>query len=359
MALLWIDGFDHYTTTNGADFPDVEGGAYAVNHKFEVRTMPELGGFGIRTTNFVGNAHEWGRKVLPSAVSSGVLGVGFHYYLHTGELSNSSNTYGIVSFRSAGGAGLYHIGFSQGSNSFGTPTLSIYQGTNTTPIATSVSTLSENTLFHIEVQIGIASGTGYIEARVNGETYVRADNLTTNGTAIAGVSLMSTVNGNTSWNQGHYYDNLYIYDGTGSVNNDWLGERNVFTLMPDGDSLDQDWTPSAGSDGYAMIDEIPADDGATYVESTTVGDTSNFTVAALPSSNIAILGVQTVLKATKTGTDPATVSFGPQGDLGAAQAMTQDEYRYYHSISEIDPSTTNPWLLSDVNSLIVELERVE
>lgn len=346
MALLWIDGFDHYTTTSGADFSTVTVGEYTnivsgSNRNIDIATMPELGGFGVFCDNVASDDRGSFTRAI-SSKSSGTIGVGGHIYI-----DDDRTGIGLFAFQS-GTTVLFNAHVNASGN------IEICSGAETV-LETSASTLALDTLYHIEMQI-VLDNSGSIEVRVNGETWVTATGVDTNNTGINAIGCI----GSFDIGSGPVYlDNFYIYDETGTVNNDWLGERQVYTLMPDGDSADTDWTPSTGSDGYAMLDEIPADGDTTYVESTSVGDTSNFTLEDLPNTSIAVIGIRTVIQSEKTGTSTATLSFGPQGDLSDPVAQTQSQYLYFSAISEINPGTSLPWTPGEVNSLILELERIE
>lgn len=54
-----------------------------------------------------------------------------------------------------------------------------------------------------------------------------------------------------------YIDDLAFNDTSGSYQNSWPGLGGVYLLMPNADGSDNDWTPSTGSDNYAMVDEQP------------------------------------------------------------------------------------------------------
>lgn len=357
MALLWIDGFDHYTASHGTDFSLVHGGAYDLVQKTQIRTMPVLGGYGIRSSIIgTGNVSEWLRKTLDTSRTSGLLGVGTHFYVYNSQLDSVSNNYGIISFLSSNGAYRFHVGASWGTDNFTATALKIYAGTSTTPIATSENTLNPDTLYHIEVQIFQHATEGWIAARVDGVEWVRIEDIDTTA-SIGAVSLLTNISGTNTWNQGNYYDNFYIYDDTGSANNDWLGDRLVYTLMPTGDGVEEDWTPSSGSDGYAMVDEIPADGDTTTITSNNTGDVSQFSLPSSIPSGAEVLGVQVAVSAKRTGTEIPTIAIGPEGDP-SDPLMVPTSYAYLYHISEINPDTSLPWTDTEVNAMLVELERV-
>ncbi len=84
--------------------------------------------------------------------------------------------------------------------------------------------------------------------------------------------------------QGHnaYLDDVAINDTVGGEQNSWAGGGGVFLLKPTADGNSHDFTPSAGADNYAMVDDIPAND-SDWNYSSTATHMDTFTIEDLPA----------------------------------------------------------------------------
>ena len=136
---------------------------------------------------------------------------------------------------------------------------------------TSGSGLQGNTWHYIELKTTIANS-GTLEIRVDGTSILSTTADMLNGTvdSIACVAFAGE-NATTA-----YWDDIYILDGTGTENNDFLGPCSIVRLDP---SLDNsvDFTPSTGTTNYDKVaDGSASDDDTTYVESSTLGDCDKY-----------------------------------------------------------------------------------
>ena len=102
------------------------------------------------------------------------------------------------------------------------------------------------------------------------------------------------------------WDDFYVLKVDGVGLTDFLGTPRVHQLIPNGDGASEQWTPSAGSDSYAMVDETPHDSDTTYVEGVTSGHRSSFTLPNLDPAGATAFGVQVDTVAKKTAGDPAS-----------------------------------------------------
>jgi hypothetical protein len=95
---------------------------------------------------------------------------------------------------------------------------------------------------------------------------------------------------------GCYFDD-FVFDDS-----EWPGAPYVYTLQPDADGSTNEWTPSTGSDNYAVVDEIPASD-ADYVETDGEDDIDLYSLEHLPDTeDWAPNSVQVSARAMSPGT---------------------------------------------------------
>lgn len=184
--------------------------------------------------------------------------VGFHVKeLNARSSYDSRIEYNLISFDSDSFSIVFH------NSSTG---LKVYR--DETLIA-SCATVLPSTLQHIEIKVFSDSAAGTVQVKQDGETILDASSLNTGGEDFESIRFGCTYRDHV------YYDNIFFAD-------DWCGELKSYLLLPDGDDTAQ-FTPSEGSDNYAMVDDDGQDGDTTYVESATVGDKDIYTFSDLPS----------------------------------------------------------------------------
>lgn len=255
MASVFCDSFD--TTQTFLQKWSSGGGNYNTNPEF-VRSgtqsfQPQPVGFGsIPRINFANRT---------------VLIVGAAYY---GQTTTGGQLWGFFN-NSAGQeyGGLIPLGD-------GSIRLEDYNGNPLIDSAPGV--LSANKFFYIEEKVNLVSGsTGSCEVRVNGQTV-----LTYTGTGMAepgndgadGFLLQGSLILNV------YFDDFYLIDDTGGVNDDFLGAVQVFAIYPDEDETPLEFTPLTGSN-FSEVNQAPPPGDASYVSGATPGliDQYHYTIS--------------------------------------------------------------------------------
>lgn len=103
-----------------------------------------------------------------------------------------------------------------------------------------------------------------------------------------------------------YVDDLYVDDSTGEGAPGSLADRRFLLSRPNADAGPNDWTPSTGTDHYAVIDDAPANT-STYLAAASASLEERFTIPAptIPAG----LGVSRLwLQAIAQRTDAETAS---------------------------------------------------
>ncbi len=158
------------------------------------------------------------------------------------------------------------------------------------------------TWYYIELQVTIDNTVGSFELRVNEVNVLNASgidtqessNATANNIFFAGNEVVD-----------RYYDDIYILDDAGAINNDFLGEMQVIGLYVDGDGIVNDFT-SSGGDNYEDVDDGNILDITNYVESSTSTDKDMYTFEAL--GNYTVAGVLLNVDALKTDAGDVTLN---------------------------------------------------
>lgn len=225
---------------------------------------------------------------------------------------------------------------------------------NGTTLGTSTFALSTGQFYYIEFKCVIHNSTGTYEVRVDGSTKVSGTGADTQNTANATANQISlgAINGSTVTTD---FDDLYVCDGAGSVNNDFLGDRRVDAYLPSGNGNSSQLTGSDGNstDNYLLTDDNPANDDTDYVEHATVGNKDTYGMADMSHTPSSISGVQVLASAKKDDAGArsiATVTRSGITDFDGATQPLSTSYAYYADIREVDPNTSAAWTKTNFNA---------
>jgi hypothetical protein len=236
-------------------------------------------------------------------------------------------------------------------------TLSVVRGVSTALTSgTSVTAVVATATNYVEWKCTIADsiGANTCKVRLNGSDIITvATSQDTKSTANATANQVFIGTNNAAGSSGNWdYDDLYICDGTGSVNNDFLGDVKGVTSLPAGAGNSTQFTPSAGSN-YQNVDDAAPDDDTTYNESSTVGHVDSFATAPLTATPTTIHGVAVSINVKKTDAGTANVACsirsGGTTYFGTTTALTTT-YTYVTHVWETDPATGVAWTRSGVDS---------
>lgn len=234
--------------------------------------------------------------------------------------------------------------------------IQIMRGTKTI-VATSTRTLNLNEWNYIEVKVTVADSGGSCTVRVNGQEWVTYTGDTRDGGTSANIDLVALRSGayNTSQRPNRNYDDFYICDTSGTVNNDFLGDIRVETLLPSGNGSSSQFVGSDGdsADNYLLVDEAGTPVTTDYVSSGTVGQRDLYAFADSTAMSGIVKGVQVNAYAAKSDSALRTVSgvvrSGGVDSVSVGDAL-QTTYSPHLSIHEVDPATGAAWTVDGVNN---------
>lgn len=220
---------------------------------------------------------------------------------------------------------------------------------------TSVAALSINTEYYIEWKItfanSISADTCVVKINgvqvlnvASGQDTQASANASANGFHLGGFNQASTC----------IYDDLYLCDQSGSTNNDFLGDIRVDTVFPTSDGNYTAFTPSTGSDHYALVDETEPNT-TDYNDGATVGDRDSYGLGNLTAlTSQTVYGVQVnaaILKDDAGAKSAATfVRSASTNQDGAAVALGTSQV-YVSQIFEQDPNAAAAWTETTVNAM--------
>lgn len=211
--------------------------------------------------------------------------------------------------------------------------------------------MSATNWYYIEIKIFLDNSAGTVDVKVD-ETSVLSlssqDTLYGPTANVAAVRFYGNNNATYHWT----YDDIYICDDSGSVNNDFLGDCSVLAIFPNAAGDATDWTPDSGNN-YERVDEAESDDDTTYVESSTSTDEDLYNYGSVSGlSTIHGLQINTTLR--ETGAEPYSVyhscKSGTTTSKGSAIPVGSVVYAHAERILEQDPDTSTAWILAGVNA---------
>lgn len=334
MALLFFDGFEHDDWLSRWD------NATATFVGTYVRTGVQAAYFNSGGDYLIKNLSSTSRELVVGFAYFHDNGAPWNYY----EISTSDGV--DVTF------GLYYSG-----------TWQLKRGTiSGTVVASGFSTIISETWYYYEFKVKIDDSTGYV--------IVKRDNL-----EIANETGLDTCYQNGSGNissikilqvagSGHIFhlDDFYVCDTTGSQNNDFLGPVGVYTLRPNGNGYNSDFTGSDAdsTDNYLHVDEATVDDDTSYIESSTLNAIDSFTYEDMPASPTSIHGVilQTVAKKDQTENRQYTpfVRLSSTNYDGTEKTLDNGTYISKFDLWEQNPNTATAWDETGVNAIEAGIE---
>jgi len=337
MALLWIDGFDAYGATEDENLSP--SGMLARKY---------LGGVGNESKLYVGPGrlngyslrHAWDSTSYfrtPALTADDTLVVGFAVKFLG---SYPVNAYFVTLYDGA------TMGSTLRWQSSGE--VSLHLGTsNTQLLLSSGAAPGLGVWFYLEMLITCADS-GYAEVRINGNTVLSGTVDTKAGAHNYHDSVRFCGAGTAAM---YLMDDLYILDGSGSVNNDFLGNRRVATIRPDAAGDSTQFMPDSGSN-YARVSEEVCDTSS-YVESDTSGEKDLYNYGSLPAGFTDIKGVQISTDCKETDAQTYSLKTVCKADsvesVDAGQTVGSLDLVTRRRVLEKDPSN-NGWTGTAVNA---------
>ncbi|MDA8232521.1 MAG: hypothetical protein M0006_14390 [Magnetospirillum sp.] len=289
MADIFWDGFDKYGPLNATTSASSMGSEWT--------SLPSNSGLLVagRFTNSLALQISYGNtasRTLPANYPRLIGGIAMQ--------SNLSNNSGVL-FADAG-TNQCSLGFnSQGK-------LVLWQGgLGGTQIAISSNSITANSWHYVEWDLTFASAGTYTVWLDGAQVFTGTGNLKSSGNASANTVLL---NGNTC-----NFDDMYLFDSTGSVNNAVRGDSRVDTLFPTADSsvaftpgqgVIGAWYSLNGSTAYMSANQL----FLRKVTPTVAGILAS--VSAMPQSTSASANFKPAVYADNNGAPGNLLSSGPQ-----------------------------------------------
>lgn len=230
-----------------------------------------------------------------------------------------------------------------------------------------VGVLPLNEWRYVEVKFVVDDTNGSYEVRVNQNTELSDSGIDTYSSGAVGtssVNLKGTFGGadvdDIRW------DDIYVLDDTGGVNDDFLGDVTVYTLRPDGDGNTSGLTNSGGDsiNNWSYVDDGATPSSADYVGSKIEGDLDTYTMTGLSSTAFEVHAMQTTIWCEK---DSVGLKYmrpivrtgstgGAQSDNVGDTIVLTEVYEYYMEPWDVNPDTGVGWTEGEINAIEIGQE---
>jgi len=224
-------------------------------------------------------------------------------------------------------------------------TLAAYRGD--TLLGTSSLGLSTNTWYYLELKVVTHQSAGTVDLVVNMNNWLSLSGIDTQAgsNAYASAFRLGPVFVTTQ------FDDIYLLDGSGTINNDFLGNRKVEAIRPTAAGSSTDWTPDSG-DSYARVNEVEVDDDSSYVETATTTDKDLYAYENLDNMN-EVNGIQIMseVRVTAGSMDLHNViKSSTTEDDGTGDTVLSTDYVTSVRTEELNPHTAVAWTPAEVDA---------
>jgi len=349
MALLFIDGFDHYDPQALDPFGDpwlARGKAAYLSPQAARIPGRRPSSYALRLPAGAGGGYV---KNLETGRTSLIVGAA----LRVAPFENTGEEPVLLGVRDASAQVAHLVKLGEDGR------LKLYrrQYGYDQPISTSVTTAPARGWHYVEMQVVQGTSNGTLNVRVNG---VLAITLSAQNTTQGGGPLLTAFVGAVP---GEYcrvttdVDDLYLADTSGTINHTFLGDVRVDALQAQANGALNQWTVEGAASAWQAVSD---GDEATAIRAATAGLRQTFGVEALPAMTTpAIHGVQVTMLTRKTdagtGRVRALVTSGAQMAV-SSDINLQEQLAWHTALFERNPNGNVQWTEGAFNAAEFGLE---
>lgn len=210
---------------------------------------------------------------------------------------------------------------------------------------------------YLETKVKLHNSAGIVEVRLDGVTVLNFSGDTDPGSVSGKINRVGFM-GPLFSGQEVWFDDVYILNEQGTINNDFLSDTRVYPLYPIGDGF---YLMLVGSDAdsidnWMLVDEAGTPVTTDYVFSVTPGDMDSYEFQNLPVGVGTIRGIEIRSHAAKNETGTKQIrhltrrggsdSFGPDHVLAAIPV-----YQTHQDVLEQDPHAgPGTWTIPNINA---------
>lgn len=227
-------------------------------------------------------------------------------------------------------------------------------GTGGTLLGTSTANIPLASYHYLEVLLTIDASLGVVTVKLDGVTILTLTSQNTKNSSNTTANQVAFGNC-TNNNMTFWFDDVYICDNSGSLNNTFLGNTAIQCVLPTGNGATNQWAIGGGSPAatnWQSVNEHPPDDGTTFVDDGTVGHIDLYTFPAVTGTSISAVVVNLRANEAAAGTRAIRAeakSSSASADNGTDFSLSTT-FADFQGVFETDPNTSAPWATSAVNS---------
>lgn len=335
MALLWLDGFEGYGET--IDSNPIPSGVLEGKYCPAVGTSTMLtraGRYGGMALYYGGSTNE---VRTPHLTMHDTMIAGCGFYRATTDYCY------ILSFVDTGIHGV-SLRVKRDSGE-----LEVLLGGSVIDTTLGLS-IGRSAWHWIEMKVKCHNTLGEYEVRVGGETVLSVSGV---DTKFSTHDYHNACSFRPVASEAPMYDDWYVCDGSGSINNDFLGDCKIIRIDPDGDDTANWSTSTPSANHYENISEVSGDEDTSYIEETASSTLDLFDYEAVASLG-AIYGVQICTQCRESDATSHSLitpieSGGNQYD-DSAQVIGTPSYITVVRVAGTDPDTSSLWTMSGLNA---------
>ena len=206
---------------------------------------------------------------------------------------------------------------------------------------------------YVEIKAVLSDTVGSVDVRVDGVSVLSVVNVDTKNGGTKTVFDALSLGGAAFGTGRHFvYDDLYVCNGAGTVNNDFLGDVSIEALRPTSD-VAVAWTPTPGPSNYTAVNDSTYDN-TTHVQASATGQKDVYALGNLAATGGPVRGVMvnTVADATDSGGASMNALLRVSATDYTSSALTLDTTEKVHTAAwDVNPGTVAAWTVADVNAL--------
>jgi len=352
VAIIYIEGFDHYDGTADAGGQMLMKG-WSIEDTFYIAASGEVVGDSSVLARRIGTkfavVHT---SIVPSATSRNLTASGPTIIMGYAYRSNVLGANGqLVTLYDGDGDIAVRLNYLSGG--------SIRLRGGAVDETSAANVIKANTWQHIEFKVLLHESAGTYEVRVNQVNVLSDSGVDTQ----SGLATIGKLELSGALYSGYMcYDDMFILDGSGGKNDDFRRDCRVDTLLSNGAGTYTDFAPSAGAnwenvddpDGLGGIGGGDIDSDTTHNESKTVGHKDTYNLDNIVALGTTIYGVaaNSCVRKTDAGIKyfKQLTKAGATEDLSAEIAAT-DNFQIYQKPMDVNPDDSAAWEEADVNAL--------
>jgi hypothetical protein len=340
MALLFIDGFDHYDPQALDPFGDpwlARGKAAYLSPQATRIPGRRPSSYALRLPAGAGGGYV---KNLEAGRTSLIVGAA----VRVAPFENTGEEPVLLGVRDASAQVAHLVKLGEDGR------LKLYRRTGSGMsgwdqwISTSVTTAAVRGWHYVELQVVQGTSNGTVNVRLNG---VLAITLSAQNTTQGGGPLLTAFVGAVPGQPCPVtvdVDDLYLADTSGTINTTFLGDVRVDALKAQADGALNQWTVEGAASAWQAVSD---GDEASDIRAATAGLRQSFDVEPLPvMTTPAIHGVQVTMLARKTdaglGKVKGLVVSGAQ-TATSADINLQEQLAWHTALFERNPNGNVPW----------------